>query len=111
MQSFVYAFSGLKALLATEQNFKIHISIACIVCVAAWLLGFNQTQWMILVWTIGGVLTVEAVNTAVERLADVLSPHYDERIKIVKDVMAAAVLIMACVACVIGCFLFIPKLI
>jgi diacylglycerol kinase (ATP) len=65
----------------------------------------------VLVLTIGIVLAMEAVNTSVEKLADVVSPNYDERIKVVKDVMAAAVLITAIVACVVGCFLFIPKLI
>jgi diacylglycerol kinase (ATP) len=111
MKSFAYAFSGLRMLTASEPNFKIHIVIACVACSLAWVMDFTTMEWFVVILTIGMVLAMEAVNTAVEKLADVVSPHYDERIKVVKDVMAAAVLITAIVACVVGCFLFIPKFI
>ncbi len=68
-------------------------------------------EWAILVLTIGLVLVAEGINTAIEHTIDLTVHHVDPLARTAKDIGAAAVLIAAAVSVVIGCFLFLPKLI
>lgn len=67
-------------------------------------------EWATVVIVIGAVLSAEAVNSAIESLADLVSPEYNEAIKKTKDLAAGAVLIMAIAAAIVGFIIFIPKL-
>jgi diacylglycerol kinase (ATP) len=110
LESFKYAFNGIKTLLAGEANARIH-SIATVVVVAAgFLFDLTFTEWIAVVIVIGAVFATEALNTAIERLADVVSPGYHETIKQVKDLSAGAVLFMSIAAAIVGVIIFLPKL-
>ncbi len=85
---------------------RIHIVAALYVLMLARFFAFTRTEYTILLLTIGGVISAEAVNTAVENLADRISEKRDPHIKIAKDAAAGAVLILAVFSVLIALFLF-----
>lgn len=109
-RSFRYAFNGIHRLFK-EPNARIHLCFAILALTASILLGINATQWTLIILCIAGVLSAEAVNTAIENLADKISPEYSPLIKAAKDTAAAAVLILAIASVIIGLIIFIPGII
>jgi diacylglycerol kinase len=107
--SFGYAGQGLKALFRTEHNAWLHTAIAVAVLIAAVILKVSRTEAIVLVSTIAFVFVTEVLNTAIEKLADFISPQKHPQIGLVKDLAAAAVLIAAISAVVIGAIIFLPK--
>lgn len=108
--SFGYAWQGIKALFRTEHNAWIHTAIAIAVVIAAILLKVSSTEAIVLVSATAFVFVTEILNTAIEKLADFISLQKHPQIGLVKDLAAAAVLIAAIAAVVIGAIIFIPKL-
>ena len=108
-KSFVYAFSGLKTAVRKEPNFRIHLTITCIVLIMAVLLRLNFTEFALLTFTIFFVLILELLNTMLESLVNLVSPEIQPDAKIAKDVSAAMVLLAAIMSVIIGIFLFVPK--
>ena len=109
-RSFGYAIEGIKTAIKEEPNIRIHLLIAAIVSFFAFLLKFNKTEWVILVFAISFVLILELINTALEAIVDIVSPQIQKRAKTAKDVAAAAVLISAILSIIVGLFLFLPKI-
>lgn len=72
--------------------------------------GLSSMEWIVICLCIGLVLSAEAVNSAIEALADRVSPAYDEAIKRTKDLAAGAVLLLAIASAVVGLIIFLPKL-
>ena len=110
LRSFGYAFNGIRLLITREHNAWIHCFVAVCVVVAGILLGLSEMEWIAVVIVIGAVLAAEAVNSALEAIADFVSPEYSEAIKRTKDLAAGAVLIIA-IAAIVGGIIFFPKLI
>ena len=81
-----------------------------LVIIAGLLFRISTAEWIAVIFAIGLVLAAEAVNSAIERLSDVIQPEKDERIRDVKDISAGAVLICAITAAIIGIIVFLPKL-
>ena len=81
-----------------------------LVIIAGLLFHISTVEWIAVIFAIGLVLTAEAINSAIERLSDVVQPEKDDRIRDVKDICAGAVLICAITAAVIGSIIFLPKL-
>ena len=111
LKSFTYAFSGLRMLFREEHNAWIHLFATVCVIVAGFVFHISPLEWVAVVFAIGLVIGGEAFNTAIEILADVVCPERDERIKKVKDLSAATVLVSALTALTIGLIIFIPKII
>lgn len=111
LRSFRYAFNGIRLLISKEHNAWIHCFATVCVVIAGFLLEISKMEWIACVIVIGAVLAAEAVNSAVEALADFVSPEYNEAIKRTKDLAAGAVLLMAIAAAVVGGIIFFPKLI
>ena len=110
LRSIGYAVRGVCLMLATQHSAWLH-ALATTATVAAGLyLGIDRVEWCWIVLAIMAVWTAEALNTAVELLADIASPHYDPLIGKAKDVAAGAVLISAIGAVVIGLLVFGPHL-
>lgn len=109
LRSFRYAFAGLRFLMA-ENNARFHVFVAVIVLSSGFYLKLSATEWMIIITQIGLVLIVETLNTAIEKLCDFVSPEYHQLIGKVKDLAAAAVLIMSIVAVIVGIIIFLPKI-
>lgn len=106
IRSFGHAFTGLRTLFRSEHNMRIHTLSALMAVVLAWWYKLSVTRWCLLLAAIALVLICEALNTAIERLCDVVSPEKHPVIKQVKDISAAAVLIAATGAVVTGLLLF-----
>lgn len=110
LASFGHAFAGWRYVLRTQRNAWIHAVASVTVCAAALWLQVQRIEWTILVLTIALVWVAEFVNTAVEAVVDLLSPDLHPLAKIAKDVAAAAVLIAALAALVVGLLVFGPLL-
>lgn len=109
--SFKYAFEGLVSALKEEPNLKIHIIIAVLVLVLGWILNINNFQWLILIITIGVVISVELTNTAIEIVVDSFTSETHPGAKKAKDISAGAVLVVSLMSLIVGLIIFIPYLI
>ncbi|TDB64153.1 diacylglycerol kinase family protein [Arundinibacter roseus] len=110
LRSFRYAFQGIISLFQVENNARIHFVAAILAIILGFFLHISSLEWALIVTQIALVVAAEAFNTALEKLADVVSPEYHPLIKSVKDLAAGAVLIMAISAVVVGLLIFFPKL-
>ncbi|MFV0606383.1 MAG: diacylglycerol kinase family protein [Niabella sp.] len=111
LKSFVFAFDGIKQAILTERNYKIHIVIALLAILFCNVLPVTRIEVMVVLLCIAMVMAFELMNTAIEKLCDLLHPNKHEQIKLVKDMCAAAVLVTSVTALLIGGIIFIPKLI
>ncbi|MEI7424205.1 MAG: diacylglycerol kinase family protein [Prolixibacteraceae bacterium] len=111
IRSFGYAFNGLKIMLKEEHNSRIHLFFTAIVVAFMLIFRFTLVEYALLVLAIGLVFMAELFNSALENLADHISPDRHINIKKVKDLSAAAVLVSALAAFAIGCLILGPKLI
>lgn len=108
--SFRYAFQGLADLFRSQPNARIHLAVALVVVVAGWALRVSRLEWLALVICMGLVIALEAVNTALEHLTNLVSPTFHPLAGKVKDVAAAAVLVGALGAVIVGLIVFLPRL-
>ena len=111
IQSFGFALKGVATLFKTQPNARIHLMAILLVTVAGYLLKVSITEWCFIVMSFAMVLAAEAFNTAVEFVVDLTSPDYHPLAGKAKDVAAAAVLITAIGAAIIGLIIFLPKFI
>ena len=109
VRSFGFAFEGLATLARTQPNFRIHVVAAVLALVLGVVLRLSTVEMALLVLTVGTVLVVEALNTCLETLCDLVSPTYHPLVKKCKDVSAAAVLISALAAVGVAALLFLPR--
>jgi len=110
IKSFGYAFSGLKYVLRTQKNTWIHMIATIAVILMAWWLELSMLSWAVILLTIGMVWSAEFINTSLEAIVDLASPNNHPLAKVGKDVGAAAVLIAAGSALIIGILLLGPPL-
>ena len=109
--SFKYAFQGLSDMFKNEHNAWIHLFATACAVIAGILLRVSPEEWIALVFAIGVVLIAEAFNTAIEALADLVSPDYHRLVKRAKDLAAGGVLLAAIAAVIAGSIIFVPKII
>ncbi|NLF43175.1 MAG: diacylglycerol kinase family protein [Bacteroidales bacterium] len=109
--SFKFAFNGLRTLIVGELNAIIHLVAAIAVIIAGIFSHIELYQWAMIVFAIGFVFAMELINTAIECMADFVSPEKKQAIKIIKDLSAAAVLVSAITAFVVGLIIFVPLII
>jgi diacylglycerol kinase len=107
--SFVYASRGFLLLWHTQPNFRIHIAASLCAVAFGLLFRIPAAEWLILVITITIVLTVEGVNTAIEKMVDLCQPDRHPLARDVKDLSAAAVLLASTGALIVGVILFGPR--
>ncbi|MDE6218663.1 MAG: diacylglycerol kinase family protein [Muribaculaceae bacterium] len=110
-RSFVYAFRGIRKLISEEHNARIHTAAAILAIAAGIWLRISATEWAIVAICIGSVLAAEAINSAVEALANKVNPEYDPLIGKAKDFASAAVLLTAIAAAIAGLIIFLPPII
>ena len=109
-RSFGHAFRGLGVLLRSQHNARIHAVATCAVCGLGALLGVSRGDWLWLVAAIAGVWAAEALNSALEALADATHPAPHPLVGRAKDLGAAAVLIVSLGAATIGLLVLGPPL-
>lgn len=110
---FLHAFQGLFFAIKEEVSLVIHFVIAIIVLVIAGILHAKMsiTDWSIIVLVIGLVIALELINTAIENLVDLVAFKFNINSKKIKDISAAATLIISITAIIIGLLILIPKII
>ena len=109
LRSFKYAFRGALLLLSQEHNTWIHLTCAILAVGFGFHFGISQSEWFAVIISIGMVLSAEAFNTAIERIADYIQPDKDPNIALIKDMAAGAVLFTAISAFIVGVIIFLPK--
>lgn len=109
IRSLRYGMNGLKIIFRHEHNFRIHCLLAVIVLLAGVAAGLEETEWLALVIVSGLVFVSEIFNSAIEYMADYVSPGYNELIRKVKDAAAAAVLLSAIISVITGILIFYPR--
>ena len=102
LRSFRFAGQGIVDLFRYENNAKVHLLIAVLVVGAGFWLRLGRTEWAIILTQIGLVWAAEAINTALEKLCDFVSPGLHPQIKAIKDLSSGAVLILAIAAIAVG---------
>ena len=108
--SFRHAIRGIGIVIRTQPNAWIHLAATLAVVLAGKLLNVSRGEWLALVIAIGLVWTAEALNTAIEFLADEISLERRDRLGLAKDTGAAGVLLAAIAAALIGLIVFVPHL-
>jgi len=108
-ESFGFAIDGILYSLKTQRNMRIHFFAALIVLLAAPFFKISSIEFLLLFFTISLVIISEMFNTAIEATVDLTTDKYHELAKIAKNVAAAAVLISALNAVVVGYVLFIAR--
>lgn len=110
LQSFVFAFNGIRVFLQKEHNAWIHLLATVAVLIAGFLFNIRSMEWIAIVFSIGLVWVAEILNTCIEQAMDLISLEKDPKIKVIKDMAAGAVLVAALIAFVVALFVFIPYL-
>ena len=106
-QSFKYAGKGIKVVFKTERNFRIQCAIAISVVLFALYRQLGKADWLVLLITISIVLSLEIMNSSVERLVDILAPRTHNFAKDIKDLLAAMVFLASFFAFIIGLIIFL----
>lgn len=110
LRSFGYAFEGLRSAFS-EQVFRIFCLAAASVIFLMFWFEVPLFEKVILILTVTLVMTLEMINSRIERVLDFLQPNHDPKVKIIKDISAGAVLISSMGALVIGILIFWPYLV
>ena len=111
-QSVVEAIKGLKFVIQTERNMRVHLAIAVVVVLLSIILSLSKIEFALILFSIALVLVAETVNTAFELLLDYVNgAKYHDTIKMLKDIAAGGVLVAAINAVVVGGLIFGNKLI
>ncbi|MBM0742954.1 diacylglycerol kinase family protein [Phormidium sp. CLA17] len=109
--SFKYAWAGSSYAFRTQRNFRIHVILGALALAASAYLRLSAVEISVVGLTIGAVLAMELLNTAIESVVDLtVKQNYHELAKIAKDCAAAAVLISALAAIGVASSLILPRL-
>lgn len=110
LKSFNYAWQGIKCCFRSEKNFRIELLLALITFLFATVLKIATIEWLIILFCSALVLSLEIINTSIERLSNIISTSFHPAIKLVKDMAAGAVFIVSLVSLIIACIIFLPKI-
>ncbi|HFE4996208.1 TPA: diacylglycerol kinase family protein [Staphylococcus aureus] len=111
MKRFKYALDGLKILIQKDYKFLLHVFAMIVAIVFGLVLNINRIEWIFILIAIALVLTVEALNTAIEYVVDLVTVEYHDLAKYAKDIAAFSVLIVSILAFIIGLIVFLPHFI
>lgn len=106
-----HAIDGIEYTINKERNIKLEILAAIIVSVAGFILKITLTEWLVMLLVISMVLSLELINTAIERCVDLVTKDYHDLAKVAKDASAGAVFMMSLFSIIIGIVVFLPKII
>lgn len=109
LKSVIFAVKGAIKLITTEHSIMVQFFIAILVTVLGFLMQISTTEWLFQTLAIGLIMSIEGLNTAVEKISDFIHPNFNERIGFIKDIAAGAVLFAALTAIMIGLIIYVPK--
>lgn len=110
LSSFRYAICGIVMAVRSERNVKIHLFFAVAAISFGFVLSISVIEWLFIFVAIGGMLTAEMINSAIEKTVDLYTKEYHPIAKQAKDIAAGGVLIFAVTSVMIGILIFYPKL-
>lgn len=110
INSFKYAFDGLKYAFIYEQNLTVHILATIIVIILGFLFKISIIEWLVLFLIIGLVIATELINTSIEATIDLITDEINPLAKVAKDTAAAAVLVFGITSLIVGALIFLPKI-
>ena len=108
--AFLSAFKGIGIAFKSERNIRLQMIAAVCVIVFGFVFAISVTEWLLILVLLAMVIAMELINTAIEKLSDVIQPEIDERIRIIKDISAGAVLWVSIMALIAGLLIFITKI-
>jgi diacylglycerol kinase len=109
LKSFGYAFKGIRSAFRSEPHMRFHAFAAvCVLACSAWV-QLSAAEFGIIILCIGAVFAAELVNTALEKMVDLVSPGYHEKAGAIKDIAAGAVLVVSVAAAAAGIVLLFPR--
>ncbi|HRP55651.1 diacylglycerol kinase family protein [Agriterribacter sp.] len=110
IQSLQFARAGIITFFRHETNGRIQLVAATVAVILGWIFKIAAMEWLVILLCITAVLTLEMINTAIEKLCNVAHPGYHPQIKIIKDIAAGAVLLAAIGSVMAGAVVFLPKI-
>jgi diacylglycerol kinase len=111
IKSFENAWAGIRSCFKSEPNFRIHLVAAIVAIMFSLMLNIAAMEWIVVSFCIAFVITMEMLNTAIEKLCDVVHKEQHTVIKKVKDIAAGAVLLAAVFSLITAGIIFLPKII
>ena len=109
-KSFSYALKGLRYVIMSERNARIHLVLAVLALLASIIFNISLQEWLFVAVSITLVFFAEIVNTAIEKTLDLISQENNQMVKIIKDMMAAAVLVTSITALTVASVIFVPRI-
>lgn len=109
--SFIYAWDGIVWAFKTQPNFRIHIVLSLLALILGWLLTVSTIEYLVIIFTIILGLSTEMINTSIEAMTDLITLERRPEAKIAKDVAAGMMLLTAIGAFIVGCVVFVPKIV
>jgi diacylglycerol kinase len=108
IKSFSNAIAGILQCLKEEKNMRIHAAVTLIVIIAGFFWGLDRFEWSLIIIAIAMVWSAEVINTAVEKIVDLITPGYHPLARSAKNMAAGAVLLTTINAIIIGLIIFLP---
>jgi diacylglycerol kinase (ATP) len=109
LKSVSFAVKGAVKLITTEHSIMVQFFLGIIMTIVGFFMQITTTEWLFQTLAIGLVMSIEGINTAVEKIADFIHPNFHERIGFIKDIAAGAVFFAALTAVAIGLIIYVPK--
>jgi undecaprenol kinase len=110
IKSFGYAFQGIFVFFKNEAHAKIHLVLAILAIILGIWLKISQNEWLAVILSIALVISLEMINSAIEKVVDLVSPGFHPLAGKAKDIAAGAVLVAALATLLIGLVIFFPKI-
>ena len=110
LKSIGFALKGAIKLMGTEHSIMVQTSVGVLLFIAGFYFEISSTEWMFQILALGLVLSIEGLNTAIEKIADFIHPNYHEKIGFIKDIAAGSVFFAAMTAISLVLIIYIPKL-
>ena len=111
LNAVLFALQGIKQFISRDRNGKIQIVFGASAIILGFAVSLTSFQWVLVLFCIGLVISLEMINSAIERYCDLVTTDFHPGIKIIKDVAAGAVLVASIMSLIIGLIIFIPALI
>lgn len=109
VRSLLFALQGVRQVFMTEANMRIHLVLTVLVIICGFIFKISVTEWMFCLMSFGWVISMEMMNTAIEKYVDFVTPEFHTAAGHAKDIAAGAVLISALFAAIVGLVIFVPK--
>ena len=109
LKSFRHSFQGIQ-ISNQEHNFRVMLISVLFVILLGFVMKISYFEWLILFLIMNMVLSLETLNTALEKILDYLEPNLSDKIRIIKDLIAGSVAITIFCSIIIGLLIFLPKI-